>query len=69
MKNEIKKWMSPLPANCEVCGKPFGKYFIDGKHISGPWALMCEKCHSTQGCGLGMGSGQKYSTATKEKVG
>jgi len=53
---------------CELCGKPFGKYFIDGKTALGPWALMCESCHNTFGYGVGLGNGQKYLTKTKEKV-
>ena len=61
-------WLSEITV-CELCGKPFGKYFIDGKTaIFGPWGLMCEKCHSEVGCGLGLGLGQKYLTETKEKV-
>jgi hypothetical protein len=62
------KWLSELPKNCEVCNKPFGKHFIDGKHSSGPWALMCEKCHKIHGAGLGIGKGQRYVTETREGV-
>jgi len=67
--NETKKyWISELPEGCEICNKPFGKYFIDGQYMRGPWALMCEKCHETHGSGLGGGKGQKYLTATRELV-
>ena len=66
MKN--KKWLSELPANCQVCNKPFGKYFIDGKTIMGPWGLMCVSCHEKIGDGLGVGHGQKYLTKTKTGV-
>lgn len=67
MKEKVK-WMSAVTV-CDLCGKPFGKYFIDGKTILGPWALMCETCHTTFGYGLGIGNGQKYDTKTKVKVG
>ena len=53
---------------CELCGKPFGKYFIDGKTNMGCWGLMCTSCHDNIGCGLGVGKGQKYITKTKEGV-
>ena len=65
----MKKWLSAIPNNCEICDHPFGKYFIDGATIMGPWALMCEKCHEKIGSGLGIGKGQKYNTQTKEMVG
>lgn len=61
------KWMGEIKV-CDLCGKPFGKYFIDGKTVLGPWALMCESCHITWGEGLGLGKGQKYDTESKEKV-
>ena len=67
MKNK-KHWLSEVPKGCEVCQKPFGKYFIDGQYMRGPWALMCETCHGMHGSGLGMGKGQKYDTVTKELV-
>jgi len=57
-----KKWLSIIPENCQICGKPFGEYFIDGSTIMGPWGLMCEKCHKKVGNGLGIGKGQKYIT-------
>ena len=68
MKNK-KYWMGEITV-CDICQKPFGKYFIDGSFgFGGPWALMCEDCHCSVGCGLGLGLGQKYLTKTKEKVG
>ena len=62
-----KYWMGEITV-CDICQKPFGKYFIDGKTAMGPWGLMCEDCHCSVGCGLGLGLGQKYLTKTKEKV-
>lgn len=62
------KWLSELPKDCQICNKPFGKYFIDGRTIYISWALMCEKCHDRFGFGLGIGNGQKYETKTKKGV-
>jgi hypothetical protein len=53
------QWCSKLPDNCEVCGEPIVDTFIDGDTGKG-WALMCEKCHTKFGFGLGIGKGQKY---------
>lgn len=61
------KWLSEV-TNCQVCHKPFGKYFIDGATKMGHWALMCEGCHKNVGNGLGIGHGQRYLTSTKEGV-
>lgn len=70
MAKRVIQWLSPLPAGCDICNKPFGKFFIDGKTkmSGGQWALMCEECHAQHGSGLGMGFGQKYDKATKIKV-
>lgn len=61
------QWLSAVPKGCDLCGKPFGEFFIDGKTTAGPWALMCEKCHQNHGYGLGIGLGQKYRT--RDRVG
>lgn len=62
----MKRWLSAAE-KCDVCNKPlkgFVKYFVDGKTIQGPWALMCPECHNEIGCGLGLGLGQKYDGTT-----
>ena len=65
----MKKWLSELPKNCQVCNKPLGRFFVDGKlAMHSMWAIMCEDCHNTNGAGLGIGKGQKYNTKTKEGV-
>lgn len=64
----MKKWLSEVPEVCDICGKPFGKHFIDGATKMGAWALMCEKCHKNFGKGLGIGSGQLYLLETKELI-
>ena len=63
----MKQWFGEVK-DCELCHKPFGEYFIDGKTVMGPWGLMCETCHFLFGCGLGQGRGQKYLVKTKEGV-
>jgi len=63
-----KKWMGSTPVACDFCGGPLGTEFIDGATIMGPWAIMCPMCHRDKGTGLGVGRGQKYNTATLEKV-
>lgn len=67
-KEQTIKWTSEVPEKCELCHKPFGKYFIDGVTTLGGWALMCEKCHKATGKGLGIGRGQKYRTENQEGV-
>ena len=62
------KWLSELPNNCQVCGKPFGKHFYDANTGMG-WGLICDNCFKSHGCSLGIGKGQKYDTKTREKVG
>ena len=64
-----KKWHGEA-TECDICERPFrdGKHFIDGKTKSGPWALMCRKCHRTFGVGIGTGRGQVYLVKTFEKV-
>lgn len=63
------KWISPPPTKCDICGTPRGAAdFVDGRTKVGPWAIMCLKCHGTEGVGLGLGKGQKYNGFTLEKV-
>jgi len=62
------KWAGSEPTSCDVCHRPFKKYFIDGKTQMGPWGLLCVECHEEIGVGLGTGRGQKYDLSTLEKV-
>jgi hypothetical protein len=55
-----KYWLSPAPEACDLCGKPIGEVFIDGKTRQGPWGILDETCHRLDGYGLGLGRGQKY---------
>ena len=63
-----KRWETKAPEKCDGCGDILETYFIDGKTIFGPWAIMCENCHTTHGVGLGIGLGQKYDLKTLEKI-
>jgi hypothetical protein len=67
---EKKSWHGTWPSNCDLCNtdltpKP---WFVDGRTIYGPWALMCPRCHSEVGVGLGIGKGQKYDSKTLENL-
>ena len=62
-----KKWLG-IVTNCDICHTPFTDVFIDGRTITGPWALMCPSCHEKHGVGIGAGIGQKYDAITKEKM-
>lgn len=55
-----KRWISPPPEKCDICDSKITSLFIDGKTSMGPWAFMCKACHSTDGCGLGLGKGQLF---------
>lgn len=64
----VKKWMGSTPVICDLCGGKFGKVFYDA-HIPGySWGMICHGCFTSHGCKLGQGAGQKYSTATLEKI-
>lgn len=63
-----KKWIGSKPVHCDICSQPFKEVFIDGRTITGPWALMCLVCHVRVGYGLGPGRGQKYDLVTLDKL-
>ena len=64
---KVDKWLSEVPARCDLCGTPIKKTFIDGKTTMGLWAIMCPSCHAFSGAGLGLGRGQQYKES-KTKV-
>ena len=66
----VKKWRGTWPAKCDICEKDLEEQeiFIDGVTQYGPWALMCQECHSCVGNGIGSGRGQAYSSATLLKL-
>ena len=64
----MAKWMGGIPKTCDLCHQDLIQQFIDGRTQMGPWAILCAVCHSRYGCGLGIGSGQRYDLKTLEKV-
>ena len=63
-----KVWMGSEPTVCDLCNGPFrDKTFVDGATRMGPWAMMCNACHTLDGFGLGTGKGQKYVYEKKTK--
>jgi len=45
------------------------EFFVDGKTVEGPWALMCPQHYMEKGIGrLGQGFGQKYDGKTLLKI-
>ena len=64
----MSKWIGSKPEKCELCEKPFEKFFYDARTKWGQWGLLCLRCVERDGVGLGLGKGQKYDLATLEKV-
>lgn len=59
MNNKEVKWMGSKV--CDFCHKDIDDILIDGKTMMGPWAVMCEECHSIHGYPtFATGIGQKY---------
>lgn len=57
---KVKKWLGSAPEKCDLCGAKITETFIDGRTVMGPWAKMCNNCHTMFGVGLGTGFGQRY---------
>ncbi len=65
-------WNGTVPTRCDLSVPPVAlsvedatlhdvkRMFVDGRTKDGPWAIMCMKCFTTQGLGLGTGRGQLY---------
>ena len=64
------KWRGSKPSKCDLCGTDLKEAtcFYDFRTVHGSWALGCEVCFTSMGCGLGTGKGQKYSITTLEKI-
>ena len=58
--DKIRYWEGSMPSKCDICRRGIKQVFIDGKLRSGPWGILCPKCHSKCGVGLGLGKGQQY---------
>ena len=65
MEKRVKKWLGTVN-DCDLCQKPIEGEFVDGQTTFGPWALMCQRCFSVFGRGLGLGRGQQYQRVGKE---
>jgi len=65
------KWLSEHEL-CDICDGPLKphivEFFVDGKTIAGPWALMCPTCFEKCGMGIGPGLGQKYDPTTLQCI-
>jgi hypothetical protein len=66
MNSKTNKWRDGVGA-CEICGEPFDKYlyFYEGGTLTAESKVMCDSCQFWHGDG----SGQKYRTTDKVKVG
>jgi hypothetical protein len=64
----MHKWISQPPTLCDICHERLAIVFIDGRTVMGPWGIMCTRCHTDIGVGLGTGKGQKYSLSTLDKL-
>jgi hypothetical protein len=45
---------------CSICRTEPEKVLYDAQTKSGLWAVLCQRCFSAYGIGLGTGKGQKY---------
>lgn len=57
-----RRWAGQIPTKCEICHDKLRHVFVDGKTSQGCWAIMCLKCHTHSGTGLG----QKYLNRGKD---
>ncbi len=65
----VKKWMGSKPIICDLCSENFDEVFYDARVPNkGMWGLVCTKCFKNNHCKLEVGSGQKYSLETLEKL-
>lgn len=58
-------WTGRAPKACDICEKPIGTVFTDGKTRRGPWAIMCPDCLPRMSIARttfhGTGLGQEYT--------
>ena len=60
-EKNIKKWSGKRDF-CDICHRDISdKEFIDGRILTGQWALMCMRCYGALGNGIGTVSGQQYN--------
>jgi len=53
--------------DCDLCHRPCTKTLYDARTLFGPWAVMCEKCYTSVGLGLGTGYGRKYKLTDDDR--
>ena len=51
------RWRGEKPTTCQLCEQPLVDTFRDAPTKFGPWALMCERCYTTDAWPMG----QQYS--------
>lgn len=60
--------VSGPPRPCDICSAATAT--VDGKTVFGPWANMCDSCHTEVGVGLGLGKGQRlvYTSSRRTAI-
>jgi len=53
-------WCGPVPAVCEISGKPFNGVMYDASVPGLGWAHICYDTFKQYSCKVGSGMGQKY---------
>lgn len=62
-------WAGTEPTICQLCNFPIEGTFVDGiVKKKGSWAVMCIRCHTIYGIGLGTGKGQRYAKEEGSKI-
>ena len=60
----MTRWVGSTPRECDLCEGDLGELFFDAKTRKGPWGMLCERCYTEHGIGLGVGLGQAYYRMT-----
>lgn len=55
-----KYWVGSKITNCDLCKAELTDTFYDAQVYRAGWAILCPKCFSEVGVGLGEGKGQKF---------
>lgn len=59
MSSKQVYWIGRVPTEDDF-GVPIDNQFIDGRLMTGQWAIMAPATHVFRGMGLGTGKGQLY---------
>lgn len=61
-------WLGTYPNKCQLELEEITDEFVDGAtRPNGRWAIMCPKCHTKYGVGLGTGRGQRFKKRSDGK--